>query len=201
MIPDDQGNNPGPAYPPCTLNSARYIHTEDTTNTVQWYPGYAQIMKHAQQWALQQGDTPKYNKIDWRSAKYDGTVAKLHNWEQTVDALVKFNNIPRELPSTYDEQVTHGIAAQFTGVAADAWSKEANKPKQIHTINNQEDLIEWARKKFLSTAYVEEKAKEVYRSRWNPSKDSLTVYNDKFKVLIAEANLQGSDDNSRSDGT
>ena len=41
---------------------------------------------------------------------------------------------------------------------------------------------------------MDEKAKEVYLSRWNPSKDSLTVYNEKFKVLIAEANLQGSDD-------
>jgi len=154
---DTNGQLIGSAYPPATLHAQAYVHPSNQAAGAIQYPGYEDLLSVAQGWAQRRGEAPKYDKIDWKEAKYDGSAATLTQWEQTVNALAKAKNLPDNLPMLYKVQVVHGIAAQFTGLAADAWSKEANKPTQIHSNNGELGIVDWCRQRFLSHSYAQEK--------------------------------------------
>lgn len=182
---DGQNTDLGPAWPPATLESARYTHPMNQQAGNISYPGYRDIVKAAQKWAQTRGEAPKYEKVDWKPASYDGSAAKLTQWEQTVDAITTANNLPAILPDAFKIRVTHAIATQFTGLAAEAWSKEANKPTQIRTQGQQQGVINWCRAKFLSHAHAQERFLALQTTRWTTG--SLTEYNEKHKVLQSEA--------------
>lgn len=184
-ILDTHGNDLGPAWPPATMASAQYTHPANQGVGNIRYPGYEDLVRAAQEWAQNRGEDPKYDKIDWKPATYDGSALKLTQWEQTIDAITTARNLPALLPNAYKVRITHAIATQFTGLAAEAWSKEANKPTQIRTQGAEQGIIDWCRAKFLSHAHVQERAHALQTTRWTSG--SLTEYNEKHKVLQAEA--------------
>ena len=108
-------------------------------------------------------------------------------WEQTIDTITQANNLPTVLPEGHKVQVTHAIASCFTGLAAEAWSKEQNKPTQIHTQGNEQGIVEWCRAKFLSHAHAQERYNELQTIRWDPNKETLPAFNERYKVLQTEA--------------
>ena len=119
----------------------------------------------------------------WTNAAFDGTARKVAQWEQTIDTIAQANNLPTVLPEGHKVQVTHAIASCFTGLAAEAWSKEQNKPTQIHTQGNEQGIVEWCRAKFLSHAHAQERYNELQTIRWDPNKETLPAFNERYKPL------------------
>src|SRR6185295_3854851 len=107
-----------------------------------------------------------------------------------MDSIVTSKNLPTVLPDVYKTRVTHAVATQFTGLAAEAWAKETVKPTQIRTQGTQQGIIDWCRAKFLSHAYVQERFNALLDAKWDQNKESLVTYNEKHKVLQAEAKQQ-----------
>ena len=193
VLTSDRTQIIGYQYPPATLTTQRYQHPGDNTNTNRSICGYAELLKEAGRVALEKGEQPRYSKLDWKQARYDGAPDKLTRWEQTVDALAKQYNLPDDISAPYGKTVCNGIAANFTDLAAETWAKEPNKPEQIYSKkdNNgtitEKGLFQWAREHFLSSAWMEEKYTELTTLRWVSGKETHVGFNQRFKYLLIEA--------------
>jgi len=193
MILNANNQGVGLSYPPATMDPQRYTHPRNLAAGDQVYAGYKQQLEMAQARSVEWGETPRYSKIDWRDAKYDGTPDKLNGWEQTIEAVAKANNIQHPVPAPYGAAVCNAIAARFFDLAAETWAKENNKPMQLfNVLDNQgqiteRGLIQWARDHFLSVAWITEKHNELMNIQWDSKKETLVRFNERFKNLLSEA--------------
>jgi hypothetical protein len=137
-------------------------------------------------------ESVKYHKINWSSASYNGTAEKFIGWVQTVLALKTANRVPDVIPDAFGSAVTEGIAAYFTGVAAEAWlnTPDNQKPRHIGsadpTDNDQTRLIPWVRNRFRSPTHELVKHRELQSVKWD-EKMPLNLFNEQFCILLMEA--------------
>ena len=138
-------------------------------------------------------EVPKLHKISWDGVKYDGTPERFNGWMQKVLSIKESHQIPDVLPVDMGRQVTHAIAARFSGIASDAWlnTPMALRPTQVGNSDpddkDQTKLIPWMRHRFRSHTHAIVKQRELTSFKWDQERVHLNVHVETFNLALREA--------------
>jgi len=151
---------------------------------------------------------PRYVGIDWSALRFSGKSSEIDLFYQTVRAIATQNNLPwdpekvppDQLPEQHGPAIFAGIAARFTGAAAEWWNQLRYKPTQIYVVPQpglpgqpplvavDDGLLNIIEKHFRSATHNLEQLRILQSMKWDQT-TPLVEFNVMFNQVRKNAQL------------
>jgi len=140
---------------------------------------------------------PNYRTIDWSAIRFSGKANEIDLFNQTVKAIATQHNLPwnplatppQQLPIQHGAAIISGIAARFTGAAAEWWTQLRTLPTQIQVTpgpGSSNGLLNIIEKVFRSKTHNLEQLRRLQSLKWD-QKVPLVEFNVEFDQIRRNA--------------